>query len=507
MKQLKKIAQIVSLNKLKKVAIFNHQFPKQKGSKFHLLYQALTQEIIESDADIASLLYENASPKDDRYRQLKSRFKKRLFNTLLLTDIAPNAPANYEKAYVQSTKEWTQVKILEHYDPELACQHARSLLSTALKFRLTDHVVHSSRLLRNYASNSADHKHFEYYQACLEEYLDLLEIELKASNYYHYCLLHLKHPKNTTAELLHQTQSYYSELSALSHRYNSPIFQLYYHKLAIIFFQKSENDAQVIQHCHSLESYFRQYPIYSMPSQLFYIAQQKLLSYLYTHNNDAAQIQIKQYLSVFKQKKQWLALQEKKILIALHSRHYSHAFQDILTIKNHKHYHNISSLEQQKWAIINLYIAYTQIQKYDAPAAKYTFLKQWNLDENLYEQFEYNKEQYHLKLLQCIIQILIALELNDQKTATVLSVQLKQLSTRHHKPLKQFRHIQYCRLLQQLAKAQFVYDQIGSHQKYIDRLESKPFRLDDAKYDLEVIPYPHLWKMTIASCTSVSKLV
>ncbi len=509
MKHLKKVAQIVSLKKIKKAAIFNHQFPKQKGSKFNILYQALTQHEIESDADAAPLLYENASPKDDRYRQLKSRFKKRLFNTLLLTDVATNTAANYEKAYIQSTKEWAQVKILQHYDTELACYHARSLLSTAIKFKLTDYVIHCARLLGNNASSTGDIKQFQYYQNCLQEYRSLLEIELKAAHYYHYSLLHLNHTKTASDEILIQIRSYYAELRVLCHQYDSPLFQLYYHLLAIILQQKLMDYFKVIHYCNSLEAYFKQHPTYTMPSKLFFIAQQKLLAYLYLQDNANAKIQITHYLSIFEQKKQWLDLQEKSLLIALHSQQYSTAFQSILAIRNHKHCQNLTHTEQQKWVIFELYTAYTQLTKLDTSYDKRKFMHQWQFVQLLQNDIEYDKEHRSLALLQIIIKILIAVELHDEETAANGILELKYFSARHLKQPEHYRHIQYCRLLQQLAKAQFIYEQIGMHQKYLIRLKNTPFRLDNTTDSLEIIPYSQLWQMTLASCAafSVSRLV
>lgn len=509
MKYLKKVAQIVSLKKIKKAAIFNHQFPKQKGSKFNILYQALIQHEIESDADAAPLLYENASPKDDRYRQLKSRFKKRLFNTLLLTDVAANTAANYEKVYIQSTKEWAQIKILQYYDTELACYQARSLLSTAMKFKLTDYVIHCARLLCNNASNTGDIKQFQYYQNCLQKHRSLLEIELKAAHYYHYSLLHLNHTKTAKEETLIQIESYYAELRVLYHQYDSPLFQLYYHLLAIILQQKLMNYTKVIHYCNSLEAYFDRHPTYSMPSKLFFIAQQKLLAYLYLQDNASTQTQITQYLSVFVQKQQWLDLQEKSLLIALHSQQYSAAFQSVLTIRNHKNYQNLTYTEQQKWAVFELYTAYTQLTKLHTSYDKRKFMHQWQFIQLLQNDIDYDKEHRSLALLRIIVKVLIAVELHDEETAGSSILQLKYFSARHHKQPEHYRHIQYCRLLQQLAKAQFIYEQIGMHQKYLLRLKNTPFQLEHAIDSLEIIPYNQLWQMTLASCAtfSESKLV
>ncbi|HMW75311.1 MAG TPA: hypothetical protein PKD40_06625, partial [Saprospiraceae bacterium] len=98
MKHLLEISNIVSWKKVKKIEIFDEASLKNKSSKLNEFFEALMDGKFKTDRDAAALLYQS-SPTDDKYRQLKSRFRKRLLNTLFFIDINLPSASNYTRAY------------------------------------------------------------------------------------------------------------------------------------------------------------------------------------------------------------------------------------------------------------------------------------------------------------------------------------------------------------------------------------------------------------------------
>ena len=111
MKNLIEISKIVTKKKVRKIEIFDDHSLKNKNSKFNEFYEALMANKFKNDRDAASFLY-GCSPTDDKYRQLKSRFRKRLLNTLFFLDVNVPSTSNYDRAYYSVNKDWTLVKIL-----------------------------------------------------------------------------------------------------------------------------------------------------------------------------------------------------------------------------------------------------------------------------------------------------------------------------------------------------------------------------------------------------------
>ena len=111
MKNLIEISKIVTKKKVRKIEIFDDHSLKHKNSKFNEFYEALMAGKFKNDRDAATFLY-SCSPTDDKYRQLKSRFRKRLLNTLFFLDVNLPSTSNYDRAYYSVNKDWTLVKIL-----------------------------------------------------------------------------------------------------------------------------------------------------------------------------------------------------------------------------------------------------------------------------------------------------------------------------------------------------------------------------------------------------------
>ncbi|MBV6653095.1 MAG: hypothetical protein KI786_05035, partial [Mameliella sp.] len=132
MKNLLEIARVVTKRKVRKIEIFDDHSLRNNKSKFNLFYEALRDNKFKNDREAASALY-NCSPTDPKYRQLKSRFRKRLLNTLFFLDINMPKAANYDRAYYSCHKDWTLVKTLIWYNaPNSAAQLARQILTTSL---------------------------------------------------------------------------------------------------------------------------------------------------------------------------------------------------------------------------------------------------------------------------------------------------------------------------------------------------------------------------------------
>src|SRR5210317_2286602 len=146
MKHLIEIARIVTKKKVRKIEIFDDHALKQKNSKFNEFYEALTAGKFKNDRDAAAYLYGN-TPKDDKYRQLKSRFRKRLLNTLFFLDVNRPSASSYDRAYFSCNKDWTLVKILISNNAELtAGALARQILTVALKYIFADVIVNCCRI-------------------------------------------------------------------------------------------------------------------------------------------------------------------------------------------------------------------------------------------------------------------------------------------------------------------------------------------------------------------------
>jgi len=180
MKNLIEIAKIVTKKKVRKIEIFDDHSLKHKNSKFNEFYEALMVGKFKNDRDAATFLYA-CSPTDDKYRQLKSRFRKRLLNTLFFLDVNIPSAASYDRAYYSCNKDWTLVKILLSNKADFtAATLARQILTIGLKYKFADVIVNCSRILRKYAAETESEKEFDEYDQNIKQYSDIVDAEIRS---------------------------------------------------------------------------------------------------------------------------------------------------------------------------------------------------------------------------------------------------------------------------------------------------------------------------------------
>lgn len=147
MRDLSCLAQAISRQKLRKLDLLGDEVLGTRRTKLRELYDGLLTGTIRTDREAARILY-NAGPTDARWRQLKSRFRKKLLNTLLLVDIDQPVAPDYEAVHTSAQRELTQALLLESAGAHDAAQaYAKTLFATALEQHLPEIILATGRLL------------------------------------------------------------------------------------------------------------------------------------------------------------------------------------------------------------------------------------------------------------------------------------------------------------------------------------------------------------------------
>ncbi len=505
MKYLKEVSKIVTLKKVRKIEIFDGHFLKQKTSKFNEFYLALASGKLDSDLDAAQLMYGNISPTDDKYRQLKSRFKKRLYNSLFFLDVNAASASTYNHAYFSCNKEWTQVKILQSYHSTLAAEQlARHILTTALKFEFSDIIVNCSRVLRAGAMNEDNDKQYEVYDNYCKQYQHILNSEIESEELYERTLLNYKKPKAKIKDLEDKVKGYCLTLQQISSESNSPVNNFNRFLVSAMFYEIKGNYEKVLNICETAEHYITEHPTFYREEKQVEIAQKKMLALMHLKNFQKGKEQAEQYLKVFEEKQEWFDIMEKYLLLAIHSRNYDAARKLFCRVFEDKRYKSINGNEKEKWKTIEAYLCFLTWFETENEAERPKRFKQFRVRRFLEEPIIFPKGQRIFTVLLVIGQVLFLLEEGRMGEAYERIERLKGYANRLLKKEEHFRIIQFVRLLQQLAKADFNYENIGVHQKYYDRLEQTPLKYRGVIDELEIIPYQELWSMVL---DTVSKQV
>ncbi|MFK7949208.1 MAG: hypothetical protein AB8G11_16575 [Saprospiraceae bacterium] len=499
MKHLIEISKIVTKKKVKKIEIFDDHSLKHKNSKFNEFYEALMAGKFKNDRDAATFLY-GCSPTDDKYRQLKSRFRKRLLNTLFFLDVNLPSTSSYDRAYFSCNKDWTLVKILLTNNAQhTAASLARQLLTTALKFKFADVIVNCSRILRRYAALQGDEKNYETYDQYSKQYQDILDAEIRSEEFYQRVTMNYHKPPHKNHNLEEKIDIYCNALVGLSESYESPII---FYNMYLVWAYRYEmlNDYNsALQVCENAEQYIEQNPRYYQDDKLATFQLKKMNAYLHLSDYKNGKVNAEKCLQSFPEGSEtWFTFMEYYLLMAMHTDNYINALAIYRKASSNSKFKRITGVEKEKWNIYDIYLNYIiEAQGTKNPILRAQKRKSFRLSRFLNDPILYPKDQRIFTVHLLIAQVLFLIEKNSYSAATERIDRLKNYANRQLKKDDYFRTIQFIRLLQQLSKVDFRHDSVSNIDKYYSRFAEQPFKYRGLLNELEVIPYEKLWHMVL----------
>lgn len=499
MKHLLEIVKIVTKKKVKKIEIFDDQTLRHKHSKFVQFYDAITAGKFKNDRDASNLLYGGA-PKDPRYRQLKSRFRRRLLNTLFFLDVNKPNNADFERAYTNAHKEWAIVKILQaNKADDTAAQLTRSILTTAKKFQFTDLIINCSRILRGYAARDGDEKAFEEYDDNIRHFTGTLDAEIRSEELYQKVILHYYQPITEDNDLPEKINEYSNALASLSERFESPIIFYNLYLVWIMRFELSRSFDTVLEICDRAERQIEEKPAYYLEDKLVLFYTKKMSAYLHQRDFRMGKTNAEHYLKKFPEGSDpWFTFMEYYLLLAMHSENHIQALAIFNRALSNSAFKKLDGETREKWFIYEAYINYIVNRRNFTQARLPKPKRQYfQLNQFLEARHDYSKAQRNFEILCTTLQLLFWLERKNMAKAEERIDRLRALASRKLDKEVYFRPIQFIKLLHTLRKADFQTTDPQRIEKHYNPLVQRSFFYRGAIAELEVIPYEKLWEMVL----------
>lgn len=500
MKNLIEISKIVTKKKVRKIEIFDDHSLKHKNSKFNEFYEALLANKFKNDRDAASFLY-GCSPTDDKYRQLKSRFRKRLLNTLFFLDVNLPATSNYDRAYYSCNKDWTLVKILlSNKANHTAASLAKQILTTSLKFKFADVIVNCSRILRKYSAETGDEKNYEVYDEHIKQYENVLDAEIRSEELYQRVIMNYYKPPSKNTDLREKIDTYCDALVGLSEVYDSPVVIYNMYLVWAFRYEMLHDYDAMIEVCTQAEKYIENNPIYYQSEKLATFQLKKMSAYLHIRDYKQGKINAEKCLQSFPAGSEtWFTFMEYYLLLAIHTDNHINAMAIYNKATNHSKFKKLDNFSKEKWNVYYTYINYIiESQGQNNPILLTQRKKTFRLSRFLNDPVLYPKDQRIFTVMMVIAQILFLLEKKSYNNVTERVDRLKTYANRQLKKEEYYRTVQFIRLLQQLVKADYQVDNLSNTEKYYNRLVETPFFYRGLLHELEVIPYEKLWNLILS---------
>jgi hypothetical protein len=495
MKNLIEIAKIVTKKKVKKIEIFDDNSLKNKNSKFNEYYEALMAGKFRNDRDAATYLYD-CSPTDDKYRQLKSRFRKRLLNTLFFLDVNLPDTSGYDRAYFTCNKDWTLVKILLANEARFtAATLARQILTTSLKYKFADLIVNCARILRTNAAETEEEKEFEEYDAYIKQYKDILDAEIRSEELYQRVTMNYFRTVSEDFNLAERIDTYCDALIGLSEIYHSPVIFYNMYLVWAYRYEMMQDYEAMIEVCSRAEQYMKDNPTYYQEGKMATFQLKKMSAYLHLKDYKRGKVNAEKCLQSFEEgSDMWFTFLEYYFLLTMHSENYINAIAIMSKALNHPRHKKLPLEKRERWKVFEMYANYViDVFGEENPILRRQNRRTFKVTKFLNDPILYPKELRIFTIFTLIAQVLFLLEQKQFTQATELIERLKNYANRQLKKEDFFRLISFIRLLQQLAKADFKQDDLTGTEKYITRLQEHPFNYRGLSDEIEVIPYEQLW--------------
>lgn len=501
MEYLIEVAKILTKRRIARIEILDENALKNNSSLFAKFYEALITERINNDEDAADLLYGDKTKRgDSKYRKLKSRFQRRLYNTLFFIDMNSSTASSKEQANFHCNKEWAMIEIMLAYQAhKAALRQAKRTLTTALKFHLTDVVVKCTRILCENATREENTKEFEQYRALAEEYVPKLTAEIQAEHLYQQaCLIYsAAHFEPENAERLNKLMD---QIILLSKEIFSPTVHDFMYRVWALNLEIAREYDDLLSVCDQAVNFMQKHRDFFTAQDISFFFNKQMLTYLHQRNSLAGNQLANRVLADYYESGSdaWYDFKEYHILLLLHSSNYLQALSIFLQLSGMRSFSKLQVIRKDKWELIETFLNYlVQVGKLNPEHLSKQ--RQRTFDENEQELVN-NEKDYKTNLAPIIMhrQILRILFLLLRRGSTSLTVQVDQLRKLLPYELKKADYKRariFVQLLHRLEKADFEPTEIRNLNEQFSELKATPFRYRGKITEFEVIPYEKLWEL------------
>jgi hypothetical protein len=497
MKDLLEIVKILTRKRISKIKILDERALRQRDSKFGELYEALATNKIQTDEDATRLLYGDEDASADRYRQIKSRFRRRLLNTLFFVNMNAPRTSSYTQTWFTVQKEWAMVQILLlHEAPYAATEMAKQLLSKALKFHFTELITQCATLLRSQAVQEQQVKDFQYYHHIVQQYMPILVAEQQAQWLCQQIQLACVNSVLSEA-IATQVENWNNELLRLADSIESPVLQCAMYLGNTLYYENLREYEGVLEVCQNATAYLlEQGHRVDERKQRFYITK-GIAAYLHLGDYRRGKVHAEQNLPYIPTESiAWLEYMEYYLLLSLRTKNYINALAVFKNVIASTVFKKINETEQQKWHLFEVFFRYLQETKQLSAELLSWKPRKSGRAEMVLPPFNETEQLSPAILAQWIVlQMLLLMQRRQFMALVKQGDQLFQLSNSELRQNKHTRTKSFVQLVQMLHKANYNTRKMGNIKKYLDAWEQRPFQYRRLMHDFEIIPYEQLWEL------------
>lgn len=491
MEELINLARIVTDRRLKVLPLLDFA-NKNSANKEMALVQLLVAEQNKSQKQAIKMLYgKNDETTQTAFRKLKSRVQQKLLNHLFfLDDTDPRHPVSRRHEH-QLLSLYFQTSTL-HAEGEIKAAEplARKALRMAISQELTQYAVLCAQLLRSIYADLRIPVRYRSNNQQLAKLQQTLALEEEAAQVYWDVKATMAYTVRARRNILDTMSGLVKKLADLNRQAGTFITFLYYYRTRIVEQELIGNYEEIIQITSETAKLYEQGKINPRRFDMRYNDYMSVYAHFRSRQATKGLKLAEEFVKDFHYSSvNWLYFMEIYVLLAIHAEQYGQARELLGQARANVHFMKQRDLALQRW---DLYEVYLQFMRPDASPLR---MRNFTTFVQTVPDHSQDKQGYNVAVL--ILQFLYYLRQRDLEGLLVRLEGLRKYQQRHLRDAGALRSQLFFRMLAITVKSDF--DPVLS-QKLAEPLLSKMQAAPppgEAFAEIEIVPYEHLWNMTL----------
>ncbi|MBC5774937.1 hypothetical protein H8S95_12745 [Pontibacter sp. KCTC 32443] len=463
----------------------------QKGKSLEGCYvNGITQGEFNSDVEAAYKLY-GTDQSDVRYKMLKHRVKKKLYNTLLTIDINNTNVAFYKETECSRLLNIAKI-LLKQTEYHLSIGICNKVIPIAVQYEFNDILLNAYEIELTALTNQGSLKSFNEKRKRYLDQLQLVGLEKEAIGLHQMSKAHLKSTVKVRKSLLNELPSTILRLKNIVSEINTFDSFLSLYKTSILYYELIGDFVQIMNITKDAFERVQQGEINPARFDIKYNAYTLIYAHLRTKEYAKGLIYANDFYSLFDSTtKNWFAYMENYFLLAVHARQYELATVLLHRVRTNTSFTTISNDATERW---QLYTAYLYFLEPKSPV-----LEGFNYQNFVTSVNEYSKDKQGFNVAILILQFMYFLKKGDTEGLLYRIESLKKYILTHLKDTFSLRSKLFLKLL--MLTVTEDYDAASCRikgAKHYQKLIETPTP-GDAYAEIEIVPYEHLWELILES--------
>jgi len=491
MDALKELVMVVTKHSVKSLKTIN----SSKGSRVYELYEKIAANELETDAQAAKYFF-NSTPQHPQYRKLKNRLEELLLNSVVFIDTNSPKFSDTQRAFYTCQRYMTISKILlGRTARKPAVKLFEKVLKYAERLELCEPARDAAIGLRDYhAYRTGNVREFEKYLNLSRKYTEIWQAEDLAQQYFQeYSVSSIK---SVPAEREQRFKSTMSKLRPYLKNITSYRLHFLVYLLETNHYSETNTYSKLLKSANEASTFFKSKPIAPIALVAIFKVRQ-LEAYIGLDDFENGR-------KVFRQCDRqiepgvvhWYNSYELYMLLLFRTKKY-HSLSTIFEkATQHPAYKHQTTKRHERFRIFQAFIYYLSL----LDRVKLGVTKDFRLQRFLNELPIHSQDKRGYNVTVLMIQILILIQSKQHDKLTDRIEAIEKYTSRYLRNDENFRSNCFIKMLLQVPKRNFHKVAVLRHAKpYIEKLATVPLLKSKQSYEIEIIPYEHLWEYVLES--------